>query len=238
MIRENYEKKIGASLIIRMCGESDVDIKILSSLKQHEIYAQGIRHVALSMEKVTNIYSAIINKMVEIYKSLIEIKISMSLVAVPDRVRAVLSGVKLDNHMKIYRSEYDFILANNLHEASGREECGIAREMMDFSIHREDKEEGRVAVFYVCGALIEPHHASQFVDQIDLAVNGKITRCVVDLKKATYIDSVNAGAFVRAHKLCAQQNVPFSVHNANDLIDEVFRLTGIDTLFHVEKELP
>ena len=66
----------------------------------------------------------------------------------------------------------------------------------------------------------------------------KLLKIVIELSNTTYIDSINAGAFVRAFKACAEKGAHFEVTGANRLVTEVFHLTGIDRLFPVTNKLP
>jgi anti-anti-sigma factor len=226
-----YEKKLGSALIIRLSGDNELDMQNLSSLNIGSISKDGIEHTAISMERVSFFYSATINRLIEVFKIMQGMSISMSLIHVPERVRNIISGIHLDKHISIYRSEYDFILAHNLLSVNNTGECNAPQEMLDFGIHREGSQATNSCCFLIQGALVEAYHASQFIDLIDGALREGVAEIAVDLCKTTYIDSINAGAFVRAYKACSEKGVRFSARGANRLVNEVFHLTGIDTLF-------
>ncbi|MBL8029008.1 MAG: hypothetical protein JNL74_21475 [Fibrobacteres bacterium] len=182
-----YSKRLGNSLIIRLSGNNEQDLINLAALDTSKFSTDGVGHLAISLERVAFFYSATINRLVELYKILSEKSITLSLLQVPDKVRMILTGVKLDRHLNIYRSEYDFILAHNKISdiSSGTE---TPQEMSEFGIHRECDAIPGVCRFSICGALIESHHAHQLYELIETAISEGIKEINIDLKKTTYID--------------------------------------------------
>jgi anti-anti-sigma factor len=229
-----YEKKLGNALIIRLSGDNEQDIQNLAAIDPIKIENEGIGHLAISMERVAFFYSATINRLVELYKTLSDKNITVSLIHVPDRVRTIISGVRLDKHINIYRSEYDFILAHNL-LVSDKTKPEAPQEMFEFGIHRECTNEKGQCIFTISGALIEAHHASQLYELVEGVLNEGFKEIIIDISKTTYIDSINAGTFVKTFKACAAKRARFEVKGANRLVAEVFHLTGIDTLFSCSK---
>jgi len=224
------EKVMGQALFLKLTGDGDSDLALLESGRLSGRLNESCTKIVLDLERVVVFYSAAINRLVESFKAVRAAGGELYLINVPDRVRAILTGVHLDTTIKIYRSEYDFILDHNLVKVADPSiyECAEATEILTFEIRREVM--GSIHTYRILGSLIEEYHMKELYDRTTLSMDEGATEIVVDLGKTSFIDSVNIATFIRIRKLCAERKVSFCVKNANRLVTEVFNLTGIGSM--------
>lgn len=101
---------------------------------------------------------------------------------------------------------------------------------MDLSVSSTDQ--GAVTVVHVAGE-IDVYTAPLLREVLDKQVAAGRTDLVVDLEQVTFMDSTGLGVLVGRLKLVRGQNGSLRIVSAQDRILKVFKITGLDKVFHI-----
>lgn len=101
---------------------------------------------------------------------------------------------------------------------------------MDLSV--SSTEQGAVTVVHVAGE-IDVYTAPLLREVLDKQVAAGRTNLVVDLEKVTFMDSTGLGVLVGRLKLVRGQNGSLRIVTAQERILKVFKITGLDKVFHI-----
>lgn len=93
-------------------------------------------------------------------------------------------------------------------------------------------ERGAVTVVHVAGE-IDVYTAPLLREVLDKQVAAGRTNLVVDLEKVTFMDSTGLGVLVGRLKLVRGQNGSLRIVTAQERILKVFKITGLDKVFHI-----
>ena len=72
---------------------------------------------------------------------------------------------------------------------------------------------------------------------LDNAINneiGNFDSLTLDFTNLEYISSAGLKVLIATHRKLQPDNIPFTIKNANDVIMEVFRLSGVDRVLEIE----
>ena len=83
------------------------------------------------------------------------------------------------------------------------------------------------------GGEIDVYTAPLLREVLDKQVAAGRTELVVDLEKVTFMDSTGLGVLVGRLKLVRGQNGTLRIVSAQDRILKVFKITGLDKVFHI-----
>ena len=73
--------------------------------------------------------------------------------------------------------------------------------------------------------------------ELDKEINdeiGNFDSLIMDFAKLEYISSAGLKVLIATHRKLKPDNIPFIIKNANDVIMEVFRLSGVDRVLKIE----
>ena len=73
--------------------------------------------------------------------------------------------------------------------------------------------------------------------ELDKGINdelGNFDSLIIDFAKLDYISSAGLKVLIATHRKLKPDNIPFVIKNANDVIMEVFRLSGADRVLEIE----
>ncbi len=101
---------------------------------------------------------------------------------------------------------------------------------MDLSISSADR--GDVTVVHVAGE-IDVYTAPVLRERLDEQISAGRRHLVVDLQGVTFMDSTGLGVLVGRLKLVRGQNGSLRIVSAQDRILKVFKITGLDKVFHI-----
>lgn len=101
---------------------------------------------------------------------------------------------------------------------------------MDLSV--SSSERGDVTVVHVAGE-IDVYTAPLLREVLDKQIAAGRTKLVVDLEQVTFMDSTGLGVLVGRLKLVRGQNGSLRIVSAQDRILKVFKITGLDKVFHI-----
>ena len=101
---------------------------------------------------------------------------------------------------------------------------------MDLSV--SSSEQGAVTIVHVAGE-IDVYTAPLLREVLDKQVAAGRTDLVVDLEEVTFMDSTGLGVLVGRLKLVRGQNGTLRIVSAQDRILKVFKITGLDKVFHI-----
>ena len=101
---------------------------------------------------------------------------------------------------------------------------------MDLSV--SSTEQGAVTVVHVAGE-IDVYTAPLLREVLDKQVAAGRTNLVVDLEKVSFMDSPGLGVLVGRLKLVRGQNGSLRIVTAQERILKVFKITGLDKVFHI-----
>ena len=102
--------------------------------------------------------------------------------------------------------------------------------LVDLSV--SSSEQGSVTVVHVEGE-IDVYTAPLLREVLDKQVAAGRTDLVVDLEKVTFMDSTGLGVLVGRLKLVRGQNGSLRIVSAHERILKVFKITGLDKVFHI-----
>jgi anti-sigma B factor antagonist len=102
--------------------------------------------------------------------------------------------------------------------------------LVDLSV--SSSEQGSVTVVHVEGE-IDVYTAPLLREVLDKQVAAGRTNLVVDLEKVTFMDSTGLGVLVGRLKLVRGQNGALRIVSAQERILKVFKITGLDKVFHI-----
>ncbi len=102
--------------------------------------------------------------------------------------------------------------------------------IVDLSV--SSSEQGGVTVVHV-GGEIDVYTAPLLREALDKQVAAGRTDIVVDLENVTFMDSTGLGVLVGRLKLVRGQNGSLRIVSAQDRILKVFKITGLDKVFHI-----
>ncbi len=71
----------------------------------------------------------------------------------------------------------------------------------------------------------------KFVETLDSEVNN----LVLDLTKLTYITSAGLRVILKTHKEISKRNGSFEIANCNDMVMEVFNMTGFSDVLNIKQ---
>ena len=92
--------------------------------------------------------------------------------------------------------------------------------------------QGDVQIVTVTGDRIDAAIAIQFKEQMRAETEGGPTRVILDLSQVDFIDSSGLGAIVAAMKQL-ESGRRMDLANLTPMVEKVFRLTRMDTVFHL-----
>lgn len=101
---------------------------------------------------------------------------------------------------------------------------------MDLSV--SSTERGASTVVHVAGE-IDVYTAPLLREVLDKQIAAGRTDLVVDLEQVTFMDSTGLGVLVGRLKLVRGQNGSLRIVSAQDRILKVFKITGLDKVFHI-----
>jgi anti-sigma B factor antagonist len=78
---------------------------------------------------------------------------------------------------------------------------------------------------------IDLFSAPEFKQHISAAIDGGVTRVVVDLTETTFIDSSSLGVLIGAHRRLKLRGGGLTVVCRQEAIVKTFRITGLDGVF-------
>jgi anti-sigma B factor antagonist len=93
-------------------------------------------------------------------------------------------------------------------------------------------ERGASTVVHVAGE-IDVYTAPLLREVLDKQIAAGRTDLVVDLEQVTFMDSTGLGVLVGRLKLVRGQNGSLRIVSAQDRILKVFKITGLDKVFHI-----
>ena len=73
--------------------------------------------------------------------------------------------------------------------------------------------------------------------ELDKGINdelGNFDSLILDFANLDYISSAGLKVLIATHRKLNPENIPFIIKNANDVIMEVFRLSGIDRILEIQ----
>jgi anti-anti-sigma factor len=73
--------------------------------------------------------------------------------------------------------------------------------------------------------------------KLDEEINNEIGNfdyLILDFANLEYISSAGLKVLIATHRKINPDNIPFIIKNANDVIMEVFRLSGVDRVLEIE----
>jgi anti-sigma B factor antagonist len=112
--------------------------------------------------------------------------------------------------------------------------CAAARKMkgssVDLSVSTSDH--GALTIVHV-GGEIDVYTAPLLREALDKQVAAGRTDLVVDLEDVTFMDSTGLGVLVGRLKLVRGQNGSLRIVSSQDRILKVFKITGLDKVFHI-----
>jgi len=91
---------------------------------------------------------------------------------------------------------------------------------IDFNDHGQVKVNGRLDA-------AQSAKAQEFLDQVD-------GECVLDMADLEYISSAGLGVLLKTHKRLMSGSSGLKLVNVNSHINDIFRYSGFDKLFHIE----
>ena len=126
------------------------------------------------------------------------------------------------------------IAATVIPRADGPTACSpvYAGERVDVDLSVSSSEQGAVTIVHVAGE-IDVYTAPLLREVLDKQVAAGRTDLVVDLEKVTFMDSTGLGVLVRRLKLVRGQNGTLRIVSGQERILKVFKITGLDKVFHI-----
>ena len=73
--------------------------------------------------------------------------------------------------------------------------------------------------------------------ELDKGINdelGNFDSLIFDFANLDYISSAGLKVLIATHRKLNPENIPFIIKNANDVIMEVFRLSGVDRILEIQ----
>ena len=73
--------------------------------------------------------------------------------------------------------------------------------------------------------------------ELDKGINdelGNFDSLILDFANLDYISSAVLKVLIATHRKLNPENIPFIIKNANDVIMEVFRLSGVDRILEIQ----
>jgi anti-sigma B factor antagonist len=109
---------------------------------------------------------------------------------------------------------------------------GPTRKGADVDLSVSSTEQGSVTIVHVAGE-IDVYTAPLLREVLDKQVAAGRIALVVDLEKVTFMDSTGLGVLVGRLKLVRGQNGSLRIVSNQDRILKVFKITGLDKVFHI-----
>lgn len=81
---------------------------------------------------------------------------------------------------------------------------------------------------------IDASIAPEFKSEMDAIIAECTTPIIVDISQISFMDSSSLGALVGIYKAVKQQDA-FILAGASGVVEELFKLTRMDSVFHMEK---
>lgn len=63
---------------------------------------------------------------------------------------------------------------------------------------------------------------------------GKFESLIIDFDKVEYISSAGLRVLIATQKKLKQDNIPLTIKNVNDVINEIFRMSGFDKILEIQ----
>jgi anti-anti-sigma factor len=63
---------------------------------------------------------------------------------------------------------------------------------------------------------------------------GNFNSLTMDFTDLTYISSAGLRVLIVTHKKLKNEDIPFSIKNVNDIVGEIFRISGFDKILKIE----
>src|SRR6476620_3772929 len=115
---------------------------------------------------------------------------------------------------------------------AGRPREMTSRERVTVDLSVSSSEQGAVTIVHVAGE-IDVYTAPLLREVLDKQVAAGRTNLVVVLENVTFMDSTGLGVLVGRLKLVRGQNGSLRIVSAQDRILKVFKITGLDKVFHI-----
>ena len=109
---------------------------------------------------------------------------------------------------------------------------GLRMEGPPVDLSVSSTERGASTVVHVAGE-IDVYTAPLLREVLDKQIAAGRTTLVVDLEQVTFMDSTGLGVLVGRLKLVRGQNGSLRIVSAQDRILKVFKITGLDKVFHI-----
>ena len=75
--------------------------------------------------------------------------------------------------------------------------------------------------------------APEFENEINDEM-GKFDSLIIDFSKLDYISSAGLRVLIATQKKLKPENIPMTIKNVNDTINEIFRMSGFDKILKIE----
>ena len=62
---------------------------------------------------------------------------------------------------------------------------------------------------------------------------GNFDSLTMDFTDVNYISSAGLRVLIAAHKKLKNEDIPFSIKNVNDIVGEIFRISGLDKILKI-----
>ena len=83
------------------------------------------------------------------------------------------------------------------------------------------------------GDRIDTVTAPDFENEIN-AEMGKFDSLIIDFSNLEYISSAGLRVLIATQKKLKPDNIPMTIKNVNDTINEIFRMSGFDKILQIE----
>lgn len=74
-----------------------------------------------------------------------------------------------------------------------------------------------------------PDFENEILDEI-----GKFDSLIIDFANLEYISSAGLRVLIATQKKLKPENIPMTIKNVNDTINEIFRMSGFDKILQIE----
>jgi anti-sigma B factor antagonist len=100
------------------------------------------------------------------------------------------------------------------------------------SIEISTKSVGPVTVIHITGEL-DVIGGPQLEELARKTLEQGARRCIVDLTRATFIDSIGVGSLIRTHRAAVDKNSALAVAGAQGMIAQLIKITQLHRIFKV-----
>ena len=97
----------------------------------------------------------------------------------------------------------------------------------------EDRRIGDSAHVIAVSGEVDLFTAPEFKQRVTAPITAGIDHVIVDLTRATFIDSSSLGALIGAHRRLQQRGGWLAIVSDTEAINKTFRITGLDAVFTI-----